>query len=45
MKILTKKGAHKLKRRKVNRAVRRARRDAIGGNVVGRPPISLRLTR
>ncbi|SJN25520.1 hypothetical protein CZ797_04280 [Pseudoalteromonas sp. JB197] len=33
MKILTVKGAHKLKRRKVNRAVRKARRDSIGGNV------------
>ncbi|MEZ7278677.1 hypothetical protein [Pseudoalteromonas sp. 68 DY56-GL68] len=43
MKILTKKGAHKLKRRRVNRAVRRARRDAIGGNV-SRPP-TFRLTR
>lgn len=44
MKVLTAKGAKKLKRRKVNRAVRKARRDAIGGNV-GKLPAALQLTR
>ena len=33
MKLLTKKGAYKLKRRRVNRALRKARRDTIGGDV------------
>lgn len=44
MKPLTVKGAHKLKRRKVNRATRQARREAIGGNV-GKLPTSLTFTR
>jgi|TARA_B100001059_G_scaffold235954_1_gene283887 hypothetical protein len=37
MKFLTKKGAYKAKRRAVNRAARKARRDAIGGNVAKLP--------
>jgi len=44
MKPLTAKGAHKLKRRKVNRAVKKARRDAIGG-AIATPPISIRVNR
>ena len=44
MKFLTKKGAYKAKRRAINRATRRARREAIGGNV-GALPVSLKLGR
>jgi hypothetical protein len=45
MNYLTKKGAYKAKRRAINRATRRARRDAIGGNVIALPPVSLKLGR
>jgi len=44
MKPLTAKGARKLKRRRLNRVVRKARRDAIGGNIKT-PPISIRVNR
>jgi len=44
MKPLTAKGARKLKRRRLNRVVRKARRDAIGGNVA-KLPMSLKLVR